>query len=84
VSDYPAKPRYGRIEVNPTVYGGDPDRQADYLQTAQAARDHCFIGQTVAAGGLSYEVGAVRVFSGGPDEDLPGTTHLDGVADAGE
>lgn len=63
VSEYPVKPRYSRIEVSPTVLGGDPNRHEEYVQAARMARDHCFIGQTVAAGGLSYELGTVYVTS---------------------
>lgn len=61
VADYPEKPRYSRIIVNPTIVGGEAARRDDYVETARSARDHCFIGQTVAAGGLSYEVGIVKV-----------------------
>lgn len=52
---------YAKITVNPTIRGGDPARGGDYHAAAVEARDHCFIGQTVAAGGVAYEVGAVDV-----------------------
>ncbi len=64
VADYPEKPRYSRIVVSPTIVGGAADRQDDYTEAARLARDHCFIGQTVAAGGLTYEVGTVTVRTG--------------------
>lgn len=68
VSDYPEHPRYSRIEVNPTIHGGDPARQADYVTAAKMAREHCFIGQTVAAGGVTYDLGVVHIEANVPDE----------------
>lgn len=65
VGNYPSKPRYSRIEVSPTIHGGDPERQADYETATRMAREHCFIGQTVAAGGVSYDLGSVRVHAAG-------------------
>ena len=51
---------YSRIIVNPTVLGADPDRGEAYRDSAADARSHCFIGQTVAAGGVQYELGSVE------------------------
>ena len=53
--------RYARITVNPTVRGADASRMDEYRSAAVESRDHCFIGQTVAAGGVAYEVGEVRL-----------------------
>ncbi len=61
VVDHPAHDRYSKITVSPSIRGGVPDRDSDYQAVARAARDNCFIGQTVAAGGVSYEVGSVTV-----------------------
>ncbi len=61
VNGHPRHHRFARIIVNPTIRGGDPARDDEYGSAASEARDHCFIGQTVAAGGVAYEVGAVEV-----------------------
>ena len=52
---------YARIIVSPVFRGADAARQEEYQAAAIEARDHCFIGQTVAAGGTAYEVGAVTL-----------------------
>jgi len=61
VAGHPRDDRYARITVNPKVLGGDPTREVEYRAAALKARDHCFIGQTVAAGGVAYEVGTVEI-----------------------
>ncbi len=61
VSGYPKDEKYAAIEVNPSIRGGDTQRIADYKATAHMACERCFIGQTVAAGGVKYSVGSVRV-----------------------
>lgn len=61
VSGHPQKHRYAKIIVNPTVHGGEPSRLEEYRAAAVEARDNCFIGQTVAAGQVVYEVGAVEI-----------------------
>jgi len=61
VSGHPQKHRYARIIVNPTVHGGKRARFEEYRAAAAEARDNCFIGQTVAAGQVAYEVGAVEI-----------------------
>jgi osmotically inducible protein OsmC len=60
VSDYPARARFARLTVSPTIVDGDPSRQAEYEQAAEAAHARCFIGRTIA-GSVDYEVGAVTV-----------------------
>ena len=59
VTGFPRSETYARIVVNPVFRGGDPRREKEYETAATEARDHCFIGQTVAAGGMAYEVGSV-------------------------
>lgn len=61
VTGFPQHDTYARVVVNPVFHGGDAGRQEDYRAAAVEARDHCFIGQTVAAGGVAYEVGSVSV-----------------------
>jgi peroxiredoxin-like protein len=62
VTGFPTHPRLARIEVKPTILGGDVARQAEYEAAAGHARDRCFIGHTLAPE-VSYEVGAVQVRS---------------------
>lgn len=61
VSGHPQKLRYDKITVNPTVRGGERARFDEYRATAAEARDSCFIGQTVAAGQVMYELGTVKI-----------------------
>ena len=43
------------------IRGASSVQRQEYQDAAAEARDHCFIGQTVAAGGVAYEVGTVAV-----------------------
>lgn len=61
VSGYPEELRFARIEVSSRIPGADPARRADYEESARRALAKCFIGQTVARGGLSYELGRVEL-----------------------
>jgi len=61
VTGFPQDDAYAKIIVNPIIQGGNSSQQQEYQDAAVEARDHCFIGQTVAAGGVDYEVGAVTV-----------------------
>jgi len=61
VSGHPQKHRYAKIIVNPTVHGGERERVEEYRAAAAEARNECFIGQTVAAGQVVYEVGVVEI-----------------------
>lgn len=60
VEGFPKETRFARITVNPTIQGGDIDRQKEYVEAAQVARDRCFIGRTVRDY-LDYSVGEVTV-----------------------
>lgn len=60
VEGFPTNTRFARITVNPTIKGGDPERQAEYKEAAERARDRCFIGRTVRDY-LEYAVGHVTV-----------------------
>lgn len=53
--------KYERISVHPTIVGADRARREEYAAAAARARDRCSIGQTVAAGGVAYEVGSVAI-----------------------
>jgi peroxiredoxin-like protein len=68
VSGYPLAAKFARIIVTPTIAGADIARAADYEAAANAARDRCFIGKTLAAS-VSYEVGQVA-FADGPNRTL--------------
>jgi len=59
VTGFPQHDKYARIIVNPVFRGGNVAQRNEYQAAAVDARDHCFIGQTVAAGGTSYVVGDV-------------------------
>ncbi len=59
VTGFPQHDTYARIIVSPVFHGGDAARQEEYRAVAIEARDNCFIGRTVAAGGTAYDVGAV-------------------------
>ncbi len=61
VTGFPQNDTYARIIVNPVFHGGDVARMEEYRQASIEARDHCFIGQTVAHGGVSYEVGSAEL-----------------------
>ncbi len=61
VTGFPKDDTYSRITVSPRFHGGDSARQKEYQEAAVEARDHCFIGQTVAHGGVAYEVGSVSI-----------------------
>lgn len=63
VTGHPQNDHYARIIVNPTVHGGERARLEEYRAATIEARDNCFIGQTVAAGQVVYEVGAVEIIS---------------------
>ncbi len=63
VTGHPQNDRYARIIVNPTVHGGERARLEEYRAAAVEARDNCFIGQTVAAGQVAYEVGTVEIIA---------------------
>jgi peroxiredoxin-like protein len=60
VSGYPAQARFARLTVSPTIVDGDPSRRREYEQIAEAARERCFIGRTIA-GNVAYQVGPVTV-----------------------
>jgi peroxiredoxin-like protein len=60
VTGFPLHTRFARVEVSPTILGGDADRQPEYEAAASRARDRCFIGHALAPD-VSYEVGAVQV-----------------------
>ena len=59
VTGFPQHDTYAKITVNPTIQGADAAQRQEYRAATVEAHDHCFIGQTVAAGGVAYEVGAV-------------------------
>jgi organic hydroperoxide reductase OsmC/OhrA len=61
VTGFPRHDTYACIIVNPVFHGGDSAQVEKYRAAAVEARDHCFIGQTVAAGGTAYDVGTVEV-----------------------
>jgi organic hydroperoxide reductase OsmC/OhrA len=61
VSGHPRALKYEKVIVSPVFAGGDPARRDQYSGAAVEAHDTCFIGQTVAAAGVSYEVGSVDV-----------------------
>lgn len=61
VTGFPLETKWAWVTVNPTFHGADPEREAEYREAAIMAREHCFVGQTVAAGGVAYEVGTVTV-----------------------
>jgi peroxiredoxin-like protein len=61
VTGFPAHDTYAKIIVNPTIRGGNPAQRQEYRDAAEESREHCFIGQTVAAGGVAYELGNVGV-----------------------
>lgn len=63
VTGFPQNDKYAKIIVNPAINGGDSSRQKDYKDAAVEARENCFIGQTVAAGGVAYELGSVTMLS---------------------
>jgi peroxiredoxin-like protein len=63
VTGFPARARFARIVVDPTVIGGDRRRRDEYEATADAAHDRCFIGRTLAPE-VAYEVGAVEMREG--------------------
>lgn len=56
----PTPAKFKRILVHPTVIGGDETRSEDYAKAATTARDHCFIGKSIA-GNIDYEVGEVQI-----------------------
>ncbi len=59
VTGFPQHDTYSKITVNPIIRGAISAQQQEYQDAALEARDHCFIGRTVAAGGVAYEVGTV-------------------------
>jgi peroxiredoxin-like protein len=60
VTGFPGQTRFARIEVSPTILGGDAARRAEYEAAAGIAHDRCFIGHTLAPE-VAYEVGTVNV-----------------------
>jgi peroxiredoxin-like protein len=60
VTDYPQRARFARLVVSPTIVGGEPARADEYERAAEAARERCFIGRTIA-GNVDYQVGPVAV-----------------------
>lgn len=60
VSDYPARARFARLIVSPTIAGGDPSRRDEYERAAAAAHARCFIGRTIA-GNVDYQLGRVAI-----------------------
>lgn len=60
ITGFPMQTKFDRLVVNPTIYGGDEAAASAYIEAATAARDHCFIGKTIA-GNVKYEVGEVKV-----------------------
>lgn len=62
VTEYPVKSKFAELRVNPTILGGNPKRQEEYIAAAKTARDKCFIGKTIT-GNVAYEVGDVRVIA---------------------
>jgi peroxiredoxin-like protein len=61
VTGHPRETKFAAIVVNPGIHGGDVSRAAEYRGAADEACTICFIGQTVAAGGVAYNVGTVTV-----------------------
>ena len=61
VTGHPRETKFARIVVSPGIRGGDAARTAEYRAAAIEACERCFIGQTVAAGGVDYSVGTVTV-----------------------
>jgi hypothetical protein len=61
VTGFPQHDTYAKIVVSPTIRGASPAQRQEYQDAAAEARDHCFIGQTVAAGGVAYELGALSL-----------------------
>lgn len=61
VTGFPEHLSYAWIKVNPVIHGGAAERQGEYEDAAAKALDHCFIGQTVAAAGVAYELGSVTL-----------------------
>ena len=59
VTGFPQHDVYSRVIVNPVFKGGDVSRREEYKAAAVDARDKCFIGQTVARGGVGYDVAEV-------------------------
>lgn len=60
VTGYPMTAKFALIRVHPEIYGGNPDRVAEYVRVAKEAREKCFIGKTIA-GNVEYQVGNVFV-----------------------
>jgi osmotically inducible protein OsmC len=60
VGGYPARARFERLVVSPTIVGGDPARVGEYERVAETAHERCFIGRTIA-GNVDYQVGWVAV-----------------------
>jgi peroxiredoxin-like protein len=60
VEGFPGQAVFSAIVVNPTIRGGDARRTDAYLEAAERARQHCFIGRTVRDY-LDYRVGTVTV-----------------------
>jgi peroxiredoxin-like protein len=60
VTGFPGHLRFARIVVNPTILGGDIERQPEYEVATDIAHDRCFIGRALAPE-VVYEVGSIRV-----------------------
>lgn len=77
VTDYPGeRERFSRITVSPTIVGGEPQRSREYVLTARAAREHCFIGQALHTE-IRYEVGDVSLEPGKPRVVPGGMAHVE-------
>ncbi len=65
VGDFPgATARFSQVIVHPTIRGGVPSREREYMVAARTAREHCFIGKALRDG-IRYEVGEVSVTPAG-------------------
>lgn len=60
VTGYPAEASFSQLTVTPTIVGGDTSQQEAYEKAALAARDKCFVGQTIM-GNVDYKVGPVHI-----------------------
>ena len=61
VTGFPQHDTYAKIIVNPVIRGASSAQVQEYRDAAAEAREHCFIGQTVAAGGVVYQLGTVTL-----------------------
>ncbi len=61
VTGFPQHDTYAKIIVHPVIRGASSAQRQEYQDAAEEARDHCFIGQTVATGGVAYQAGEVAL-----------------------